>query len=45
MIDPKEGESVRSSERWETGEGRSTGKGEEGNCTDWSAGAARSLGS
>ena len=34
MIDPEEGESVRSSERWETGEGRSTGKGEEGNCTD-----------
>ena len=44
MIDPKERESVRSSERWETGEGRSTGKGEEGNNTDRSAYASRSLG-
>ena len=34
---------MRSSERWETGKGRWTGRGEAGNFTDRSAYGARSL--
>ena len=43
MIDLEEGERVRGSKRWETGERRETVRGEAGRVTDLKAYGARSV--